>query len=484
MRAIRQLFICLFLGAFLLTAQDVSAEGTVELTAEGSAESQDARPSEFTEAEAGVMVRPFEGPKSQKLHSTVVKALESAGVILIPPGFEEGVSLAEEPDAYVEVARKTGIKAYIHAKTTMSNKGWTLHLRVRNGADGKIVAEPKLSAGWLPGLLKKIDTDVMGVLEGPLAETSLPSGASEEGDVSEVTLVPEGQMPSVPIDQAPERDDELDGPAVSPLDAWVGVGAVQRNLGYNSPLGDVYEHGLQPHSIAAPALTLGLHLYPGAYLSRGLIAHIGIYAAYTRTFGGSTTVNTGTTEEAFDTSFTELNLGLRGRIPLTGSWEAGVNAGWGFQSLIVDGDNETPMGQTQGDPGVVPDVEYTYFRFGPDLSFELGLPIRTGIGYRLITLADDEGHFSEERWFPNAVGFGVDAHVTFAVALTDELAVDIGGEVRYYGIDANPGPWENNLDPFNNYSTTTPGLQHAVAAGASDTYFGAVVSGHYTMPGE
>src|SRR5690606_20571603 len=139
----------------------------------------------------------------------------------------------------------------------------------------KVIADPKLSAGWLPGLLKKIDAELMGVLEGPLGRTHLPASADADGGgdgVERVTLVPEGEMPAGPVDEPPERDDSKLGPAPSPLDARLGVGAIQRSLAYNSPLGDVFENGLQPHSVTAPAISLGVNWYPGAHSLDGVLA--------------------------------------------------------------------------------------------------------------------------------------------------------------------------------------------------------------------
>src|SRR5690606_22465093 len=151
----------------------------------------------------------------------------------------------------------------------------------------------------------------------------------------------------------------------------------------------------------------GLTFYPGAYFLDGALAHAGVMLNFYRSIAGSTGVNAGGTSNDFDTTFTEFNVGLRGRIPLR-TLELGINGGWGFQSLVMDGDNEPFGGQERGDPGVVPDAEYTYFRFGPDLSFELGLPINIGVFYRTISIADDDGYFSDNRWFPEAAGIGLD----------------------------------------------------------------------------
>ncbi len=443
-----------------------------------------------SEADAGVMVRPFEGAKSQKLHETVVSTLESAGVILIPAGFEDGAALGEDPKPYVHVARKVGIKAYIHGSTTMSKKGWTLQLRVRNGKDGQIVAEPKLRAGWLPGLLKKIDKDLMRVLEEPLSKTSLPEGGPPADDEA-VTLEAEGSLSDDDPnrDTAPRSRPKGSLPPASPLDANLAVGAIWRSLRYNKAVGDVYEHGLQPHRIGAPAVQVGVHWYPGAHVLDGMLAHIGLGFSYYRSIGGSTVVNAPGGASDLETTFSELNIGFRGRIPLHSGVELGLNGGWGTQSMVMEGDNETTPTQPDGDPGVVPDVEYTYYRFGPDVRFELGIPLSAGVFVRTISLSTDDGYFAEERWFPNAAGIGLDAVLTGEIELTDSLALTIGGEARYYGIDANSGAYEDNAQPNGNpYATpgvseNTDGLLHAVAGGASDIYLGGFLGARYELAG-
>lgn len=481
----RLLMLCVCLACSL----PAWADGVVLTESGDDEESTSGR--RYTPAEAGVMVRPFSGPKAEQVQQAVIQALESAGVILIPAGFEEDVKLAEQPGPYVQVANRVGIKAYVHGKTSMSKKGWSLALRVRNGKDGRVVAEPTLSAGWLPGLLKKIDVEAMGVLEGPLSRTSLPPtalkggsvDAADDGAIEEVTLVADGDLGSAgPLDEPPPKTGRNRDAAPSPLDASVGVGGIQRTLQYNKAVGDVYENGLQPHQIAAPALHLDVRWYPGAHLLDGPLAHVGLTFEVYRTLLGQTTVSD--TMDPLPTSFTELNLGLRGRIPLPSNVELGLNGGWGWSATVLQNDNEAVAGQQRNDPGVVPDVEYTYFRFGPDVSFEFGAPIRAGVFYRTLTLGSEDGYFGEDRWFPNAAGIGLEAYLTFGIELTDELDLELGGVARYYGIDANSGSFEDTVDPTGNaYLPGQPGLNQAVAAGASDAYLGVLVRAHYTLPG-
>src|SRR5690606_24288875 len=157
----------------------------------------------------------------------------------------------------------------------------------------------------------------------------------------EVTLVPEGEMKDSvsdgPIEPKESPPQGAQSPP-SPLDAHLGVGAIQRTLQYNKAVGDVYENGLQPHQFTAPTVSIGLTFYPGAYFLDGALAHAGVMLNFYRSIAGSTGVNAGGTSNDFDTTFTEFNVGLRGRIPLR-TLELGINGGWGFQSLVMDGDN-------------------------------------------------------------------------------------------------------------------------------------------------
>lgn len=480
----------LWLCLVLAITSGAAAVEEVTLTEEGgeskSAPTPAAAPP-VSDADAGVMVRPFDGPKSKTLHDAVVEALESAGVILIPAGFEEGAKLGDAPEPYVEVARKVGIKAFVHGKTSMSKKSWTLQLRVRNAKDGAIIAEPALSAGWLPGLKKKIDAELMGVLEAHLASASMPNGKGDE----EVSLTADSEVSLTGIADHPGEG--KGAPASrgthSPLDASLGAGMLFRKLSYNKPVGDYYEHGLQSPDLLAPALRAGVHVYPGAWYVDGPAAHVGLAASYYRTIGGSTNVIAGGTTHSFTTTFTEFNLGLRGRIPLRSTLELGLNGGWGVQSMVMEGDNEELPAEGRGDPGVVPDSSYTYFRFGPDLAFDVGVPLQVGLLYRTPTLSSEDGYFAEDRWFPRASAIGIEAYVQGTYALSDTLGLLIGIEARYYGIDANSGSYADNTEPLGNAHAVNPasdnrdGLIHAVAAGANDSYLGGFLSIEYTMPG-
>jgi len=351
-----------------------------------------------------------------------------------------------------------------------------------------------MKAGWLPGLLEEIEKNAVSVLEGPLKKCSAPSGSgggedaapTEEvtlessGSVEEVTLVPEGDgvADSGPRKAKKKRKKRELGPA-SPLDAALGLGLMLRKLNYNKAVGDYYENGLQPHTLTAPSLRLAATWYPAAHLLDGPLANVGISLSFYQTVGGSTGI--AGQDERFTTTFSELNVGLRGRLPLD-EFELGLNGNWGFQSLVLKGDNEAPAGAERGDPGVVPDTKYTYFRFGPDALIDWKLPIRLAAYYRTITLRDDDGYLKEDRWFPASFGMGIEGMASVTLRLSKYLGVEVGGEARYYGINANVGTPEDTIDSGGNIHVAgADGLNQAVAAGINDTYFGGFVSARYSL---
>jgi hypothetical protein len=88
----------------------------------------------------------------------------------------------------------------------------------------------------------------------------------------------------------------------------------------------------------------------------------------------------------------------------------------------------------------------------------------------------------------------LDAYAAFDIPMTDRIALQIGGEMRYYGLDTSPGSYASVADPDANINPIPPptpenmdpnadGLSHGVAAGVTDLYVGAFVSGTYTLPG-
>src|SRR6187551_2916997 len=127
-----------------------------------------ARAAVTAEGAPNIMVRPFDGPKAKALNERVVKVLEEQGADLVPAGFEGPTAMETDAD-FASVAARLNIQAFIQGEATNDNTGWKLKLSVRQGSDGKVVGGAEFAASWFPGLLTKIDEELIGTLEKALS---------------------------------------------------------------------------------------------------------------------------------------------------------------------------------------------------------------------------------------------------------------------------------------------------------------------------
>lgn len=270
----------------------------------------------------------------------------------------------------------------------------------------------------------------------------------------------------------------LDVPFVSfpsrnttPLTLALKGGVLARKLTYNQPVADVYSHALQPHERALTVMGFGGEWYPGAHFQprEEYLRHLGIAGSFLHSLGGTTPIGS----ETFDTTFSELNLGLRARLPIS-RHELGIFLGWGQQSLIIDGDNER-IATGENDPGIVPDLKISYLRFGPDFTL-VGGPLRFGVGayLRLPTIDDSDGHLTERRWFPDATATGYEFGGSTELSLMNSVSVFVAGDARLLAISMHSDP----------ASALSGGqLQQAVAGGAMDVSITALAGAKLTLPG-
>src|SRR5690606_18387829 len=228
-----------------------------------------ARAAVTEEGAPNIMVRPFEGPKAKALQERVVKVLEEQGADLVPAGFE-GPQAMETDDDYAAVAARLNIQAYIQGEATNDNTGWTLKLSVRQGSDGAVVGGAEFTASWFPGLLTKIDEELVSTLEKAL------SGA---------------QVPEVPVEEeteeAAEEPQEEKRPP-KPLELDAGVGFVFRSYQATNA---VTLPGVLPtrdQSGGMADLRIGAAFYPGALFTDTFLANLGLIGHFERSLGGTT----------------------------------------------------------------------------------------------------------------------------------------------------------------------------------------------------
>jgi hypothetical protein len=433
----------------------------------------------------GVMVRPFEGPRAKTIRDRLVRALTKANVNLVPAD-KAKKKLGGAPAPYVEVAKASGVEAFVHGKVSMNKKNWTLTLEVRSGATGAVAGTEEITSGWLPGLLKAIDKDAKAKID-TLVEAAksggsvAPSTATEgEAKVDSAALVASNAGMDPVSDSEPEASEtSVDATRPPPFVVYVGGGGLMRSFSYSDPLLDTKRQGLLPHSATLLNVQVGAMWYPAAHFGDGVLSHFGLNGRFTRSLGGKTSISPeqlpdGAPQE-YPTIFQELDVGLRARVPM-GSWEMGLNFGLGSQQMGLAGDNvvvRLPYATADEPyPGVVPDIDSTYYRFGGDIVFPwLDSTWTIGAGMRLPNFSEKPGALRHERWFPNANASGATAALGVNIPVYDfhgPIGLLVLAEFRRTQIDMNSSTSSivvnSETDPSQNQLTSS------IAGGAADQY--------------
>lgn len=429
------------------------------------------------DAESLVLIRPLTGPGADELQITVEAAVaEYFSAVSASPAEEK--ELAAGTAALVSMSREKKYRAYVSGVVKKGPKGYTLVLTVHSGKDGSRVGEAKFPGPTTKALDAKVDKQAGKVLanllkrtqvagdEEPEAKGKVSAGTSKDGkEVVTLEEEPEGPTPSEEPDEE-EEEQEPEGPPPSPLDVHAGVGFMNLALSYNEPVFDSFGFQLQERPSTPLTIRLGGNVYPGAFVRDDLLADLGVSARFYQSFGGSIGVN----GVPFDVLFRELDVGLRGRIRLP-SMEVGFGLGWGQTRAFVEGDNETfanrpDMGK---DPGLFPDMQYSYIRVGGDVRAHVTGPVSLlgGLALRLPSIGDKRGQLGEERWFPRASASGVDLELAGLYEFMPRLSATLGVDARIYGLTM--------------HSTSEDIGVSSVAGGAQDRYLGGFVGVDYRL---
>jgi hypothetical protein len=405
------------------------------------------------------MVRPFDGPKAKALQERVVKVLEEQGADLVPAGFEGPQAMETEAD-YAAVAARLNIQAYIQGEATNDNTGWKLKLSVRQGSDGTIVGGSEFTASWFPGLLTKIDEELITTLEKALSGAQVPEGAPAEAPEEE--------------DAAPEEEKR----APRPLDLDAGVGFVFRSFQANNAVTLPGVLQTRDQSGGMANLRIGAAFYPGALFTTTFLANIGVVGHFERSLGGTTQAgndpNNALPEGEFDTALTAYDVGVRVRLPISDN-ELGFTAAYGAHTFEIDdgGIDADPLVEGS-DPKLVPNVNYSFIRLGTDFAYVMkSYTLKADLGLRIVNGAGDEpGQIQNDSWFPRSDVGGVDVGLTAGYAVSERLSVTLGMDFRNFFYSMNSREDDFGLDGDS---------RRPVAGGANDMYFAGMISARYAL---
>jgi hypothetical protein len=378
-----------------------------------------------------------------------------------------------ESDAdYAAVAARLNIQAYIQGEATNDNTGWKLKISVRQGSDGTVVGGAEFQASWFPGLLTKIDEELIPTLEKAL------KGAQPVAE----------PPPDAPTPEDTQTNTEDEKPRPKPLVLDAGAGFTFRSFTANNPVNLPGVLQTRDQSGGMATVRIGAALYPAALFTKDFIANIGLIGDFERSLGGKTQApdSPGTTLPPggdLETALTSYDVGLRVRLPIA-DHELGFSALYGAQQFeINDGGTESdPNNADNTRAKLVPDVAYQYLRLGADFTYQMKSYFLNGdLGLRVVNSAGkDPGQIQNDRWFPRADVGGVDFGVTAGYAVSERFTITLGMDFRNYFYTMN-----SKLEDF---AVTIPGsptpnaaLRRPVAGGANDMYFAGIISARYSL---
>lgn len=415
------------------------------------------------EGAPNIMVRPFEGPKASALGERVLQVLEEQGADLVPAGFEGPTPLESDAD-FAAVAARLNIRAYVQGVSTNDTSGWTLVITIRQGSDGMVVGESEFKASWFPGLLTKVEKELIGSLEAALSGAAVPEEAPEEDDGDE-------------DDDAFEEEEET---ALQPLSLRAGMGFVFRDYAGTDVDSRDGVLNMLSQSAGMANLRMAAEFYPMALFTTGILSNIGVVGQYERGLGGKTqggdNPNTADIEngDELESALTAYELGLRMRLPVAGHL-FGLGAAYGAHNFEIDDD-------VAGGPMVnlVPDVDYSYLRFGADFTYIMdAYHLTASLGLRIVNSAgEDTGYIQQDDWFPNSDVGGVDAGLLAGFDITERLTAQAGVDFRnfYYSMNSRQGDFGAGNGDDGILSGRKP-----IAGGARDLYVSGLLSISYTI---
>ena len=230
----------------------------------------------------------------------------------------------------------------------------------------------------------------------------------------------------------------------SPLEFSGGFQVLSRSFNYTD---DVFS-SLRPYSLgAAPAVFAKGQWYPGAHVTDGPLAHIGIKGGISTAIGVSSSTSTG---ESFPTESWGWSVGLRGRLPVDDvTLHADVGyGGWDFTlSDAADGTQRPDL----------PNVSYQFVELGTGLRWNMGLGLSLNGNFAYLATTST-GEIGSQAWFPRSSSGGFDVGAGVGWKPIDEIEIRLSFDWRRFFFSMNPEPGDAR-----------------VAGGAADDYIGGSV---------
>lgn len=212
------------------------------------------------------------------------------------------------------------------------------------------------------------------------------------------------------------------------LEGRLLTGLLLRRFGY----ADEVRGALREYSLRRAAwLGAAVRVYPGAALTEGILANVGLTASYERMFDVTSSVD-GT---PLPTSSSAWGLGARVRQRLA-DFELGGGLAYGRHRFVVA-------------DSYVPDPDYRFARVDAEVTWRPARFVLTlQLGYRQLF---GTGELGEAAWFPKLGaagpfhrGFGLDGELSGGYSVMPELDLLLGARVLRYRLPLNPAAGDDN----------------------------------------
>lgn len=435
-------------GAIEVSGTREAAES--EATSEGEAKGVAPRPAKRTGIRVGVlrargaMANEVRKEIEATLRGQGHDVLNSADVDAVAEALVASPSSAED---YQQLAAELHAHAIVSARIKKRGKAYIINAEAHNGRDGgSLTATTGMTRNRNNlGATAKVTAER---ISPKLANGQLPA---KEGDKSaEPQKAKEKEAERVDADEH-EKDTDQGGGTYNALDISVGPRLFSRSLSYADNIrNDVRGYNVFP----ASGIVAGLTWFPGAHVTDGVLAHLGLTASYATSIGLTSAVEGASVD--YDSKGQSYQLGLLGRIPLD-TLDLYLVASYGSQSFSIDhGDALSPR------PDDIPNVDYKHLRAGLGARWQLDedWAVLGGAGYRFVTNAGE----IEEKFFPRlSIGaFDVDIGAAYRLFAGFELRFTI--DMQRYFMTMNPEVG----DPY-------------VAGGAVDQWFAATLAAAYRL---
>jgi hypothetical protein len=386
-----------------------------------------------------------DGAPAGHVRAAITRVLEHHGFEVVAPDLGGG-----SDDEIVGAAKQAHLEAILVGE--VKGAGKRLHLRVI-GASGGVVAEsawaeaggPKKLAAAVERTLWARVSSALGKSDASATKDEEPGNAQAE---SKSPAASESEADAATPAEAPREkrraaaDDETASPepAGAALDISVGPRFVWRSLSWSGG-------SLTPYSMPhRPALGASVAWYPGAHVTSGWAANIGIAAALELMPGLSSTTNDGV---SYPTTATDFWLGVRGRMRL-GSVEGALTLGGGQQDFVFHGEGAANRYAIN----MLPDVKYSYGRAALDLRIAAtsALSIFVGGGLRYVFSAGDDDYLLQTSpyYLPSSKVLGLEASAGVGLRVLPQLEARAGFDLRRYQISggANTVGVSSGVDQF------------------------------------